>query len=69
MIRHDETNHRYCVVHGHPQKKESVTDKPIGSIIKCYTYNPTNESSRQEALRKARALHYAITKSQERRSA
>jgi len=27
---------KWCVVHGHPQKPGSPTDKPKGSIIKCF---------------------------------
>jgi len=26
----------YCVLHAHPQKPGSKTDKPEGSIIKCF---------------------------------
>jgi len=43
----------WCVVHGHPQKPGSKTDKPEGSIIKCF---PTKEQ--------ADAMHKAIIISQ-----
>lgn len=44
---------RWCVVHGHPQKKGSKTDKPKGSVIKCF-----------ESKEKAMAMHRAILISQ-----
>jgi DNA adenine methylase len=47
---------KWCVVHGHPIKPGSKTDKPPGSIIKCF---PTKE----EAV----AMHKAIIVSQKRR--
>lgn len=43
----------WCVIHGHPQKPGSKTDKPIGSVIKCF---PTREQ--------AEAMHKAIIISQ-----
>ena len=27
---------KWCVVHAHPQKKGSKTDKPEGTVIKCF---------------------------------
>jgi hypothetical protein len=39
---------KWCVVHGHPQKPGSKTDKPPGSIIHCF---PTREQA--EAQHKA----------------
>jgi len=48
---------QWCVVHGHPKKKGSKTDKPKGSIIKCH---PT--------AKKAYAQHYAIMMSQKGKS-
>ena len=47
---------KWCVVHGHPQKKGSKTDKPEGSIIKCF-----------KSKKKAEAMHTAIILSQKRR--
>jgi len=44
---------QYCVVHGHPQKPGSKTDKPEGSVIKCF-------STKAEAD----AMHKAIIISQ-----
>jgi hypothetical protein len=51
-----------CVIHGHPKKKGSKTDKPKGSNIKCYC-----KGSRKQKMKKAQAMHYAIIKSQKRR--
>lgn len=48
-------NGQYCVVHGHPRKKGSKTDKPMGSVIKCFNN-----------ARDAFAMHYAIVMSQKR---
>jgi len=50
----------YCVVHGHPQKPGSKTDKPKGTAIKCYSFTPGNEQSENEARRKAFKMHRAI---------
>lgn len=41
---------RWCVVHGSPQKEDSKTDKPEGSIIKCF-----------KTKEEADAMHKAIT--------
>lgn len=46
---------KWCVLHGHPQKEGSKTDKPIGSVIKCF---PTEKQ--------AIAMHQAIIISQQR---
>lgn len=35
----------WCVVHGHPKKKGSKTDKPAGSVIKCH---PTEAAARKQ---------------------
>lgn len=51
-----------CVVHGHAKKKGSKTDKAKGANIKCYC-----GKSMKDNWRKARAMHYAITRSQARR--
>lgn len=53
----------YCVVHAHPKKPGSKTDKPIGTIIHCYPGKKSDKS----ALRKAIKLHYAIKMSEKRR--
>jgi len=44
---------KWCVVHGHPQKPGSKTDKPEGAIIKCYPGTP-------EGKKHAEAMHKAI---------
>lgn len=49
----------WCVLHGHPQKKGSKTDKPKGSVIKCFCGPNDTENKR-----KAEAMHYAIIQSQ-----
>lgn len=54
----------YCVVHGHPPNPENPNDKPIGTPIKCYSIA---KYGKDEALKKAQAMHYAIVKSQEKR--
>lgn len=46
-------NKPWCVVHGHPKKAGSKTDKPEGSIIKCFRYKE-----------QAEAMHRAILASQ-----
>lgn len=48
---------QWCVVHGHPKKAGSKTDKPKGSVIKCF-------ASRARAM----AMHTAIRLSQLRRA-
>jgi hypothetical protein len=53
-----------CVLHGHPQKSGSTTDRPEGTPIKCYSFS---QYGRRKAIAKAYALHYAIRKSQEGR--
>jgi len=47
---------QWCVLHGHPKKMGSKTDKPKGSTIKCF-------SNKSDAL----AMHTAIILSQKRR--
>jgi hypothetical protein len=51
-----------CVLHGHPKKAGSKTDKPKGSIIKCYC-----GADMKDNWKKAEAMHYAITQSQKKR--
>jgi len=46
---------KWCVIHAHPQKTGSKTDKPLGSVIKCF---PT----KQQAVK----MHTAIVISQAR---
>lgn len=46
-------NGKWCVLHGHPMKKGSKTDKPIGSVIKCFPGTPYGKA-------KAEAMHRAI---------
>ena len=50
---------KWCVVHGHPRKPGSKTDKPVGTIIKCYPGTPAGKE-------KATAMHTAILLSQQR---
>lgn len=40
---------KWCVVHGSPKKKGSKTDKPMGTVIKCF-------KSKKDALRMHRAI-------------
>jgi len=47
MVR--KRGNKWCVLHGHPKKKGSKTDKPMGSVIKCF-------STKKEAM----AMHRAI---------
>lgn len=47
---------QWCVLHAHPKKKGSKTDKPPGSVIHCF---PTKE--------KALAQHRAIMASKAKR--
>lgn len=47
---------KWCVIHAHPKKPGSKTDKPIGAIIKCF---PTKTQ--------ADAMHRAISISEARR--
>lgn len=51
---------KWCVVHGHPQKKGSKIDKPKGSVIKCYSFNPKVKGSEAQAKAKANKMHSAI---------
>ena len=54
----------WCVVHGPPQKPGSKTDKPIGSVIKCYSIKEYGEEG---ARKRAEAMHKAIVISQSKR--
>lgn len=47
---------KHCVVHGHPKKKGSKTDKPKGTVIACH-----------KTKAKAQAQHKAIMASKTRR--
>lgn len=51
----------WCVLHGHPKKPGSKTDKPFGTPIKCYSIAQYGDDV---ARRKAFAMHYAIQKSE-----
>jgi hypothetical protein len=51
----------WCVLHGHPKKEGSKTDKPAGTPIKCYSIAKYGEDL---ARKKAFAMHYAIQKSE-----
>lgn len=48
------------MVHGHPMKAGSKRDKPIGTPIKCYPFDPKVKGSEARAKRKASAMHRAI---------
>lgn len=50
----------WCVLHGHPKKKGSKRDKPQGSVIKCYSFNPSVKGSEARAKSKALKMHKAI---------
>lgn len=50
-------NGRWCVIHSHPRKPGSKTDKPKGAIIHCY-------SGGEEGHKKAQKMHVAILISQ-----
>lgn len=52
----------WCVVHGHPQKSGSKTDKPKGIPIKCWSIEKYGEA---EAKKRAEAMHKAILHSQD----
>ncbi|MEX2753977.1 MAG: hypothetical protein Q6365_001195 [Candidatus Sigynarchaeota archaeon] len=52
----EKRGNKWCVLHGHPQKAGSETDRPAGSVIKCFN-----------TAKEAYAMHYAIVKSEERR--
>lgn len=54
-------NGKWCVVHAHPKRPGSKTDKLPGSIIKCFPGTP-------EGKRKADAMHTAILLSQQRQN-
>lgn len=60
----EKRGNAWCVVHGHAQKSGSKTDKPKGSVIKCYSFVPGNKTSEDTARKKAAAMHYAISISQ-----
>jgi hypothetical protein len=49
------------VLHGHPKKKGSKTDKKKGAVIHKYSFSKYGKS---QAIEKARAQHYAIMMSQ-----
>lgn len=45
----EKRGNKWCVVHGHTRKKGSKTDKPKGTVIKCF-------STRAEAEKMHRAI-------------
>ena len=49
MVMVVKRGNQYCVVHAHKQKPGSKTDKPPGTIIKCF-------NTRAEADRMHRAI-------------
>lgn len=53
----------WCVLHGHPKKEGSATDKAPGGIIKCYSVADMGEESAKAAAEK---MHRAILMSQAR---
>jgi len=56
---------KWCVLHGHPQKPGSKTDKPVGSVIKCFPFKEGDKASEARAKKKAEAMHQAIIISQQ----
>jgi len=61
----EKRGNAWCTVHSHPQKSGSTTDKPKGSIIKCYEFTPGDMASEARAHRKAQKMHIAIRISEE----
>jgi hypothetical protein len=61
VLNVERRGNAYCVVHGHPMKPGSKTDKPEGTAIKCYSIEEFGEAG---ARKKANAMHYAIAMSQ-----
>jgi len=55
-------SNRACVLHGHAQKAGSKTDKPKGSVIKCYYFG--KDGDRELCIEKANQMHYAIMQSE-----
>jgi len=53
-------NGKWCVVHGHEQKKGSKTDKPMGAIIHSFPGTP-------EGKKQAIAMHTAIMLSEQKK--
>ena len=47
---------KWCVIHKHPRKKGSKTDKPVGTVIKCF-----------DTKEEADAMHKAILISQNKK--
>lgn len=56
----------WCTVHGHAKKPGSKTDKPKGSIIKCYSIAKYGDAG---AKRRALDQHKAIAISQAKQKA
>ena len=47
----------WCTVHGSPQKPGSPTDKPKGSIIKCWSIEKYgDEGAKERALKQHQAI-------------
>jgi len=44
----EKRGNKWCVIHGHVKKSGSKTDKPKGTIIKCF-----NNKSQAIAMRRA----------------
>ena len=57
----EKRGNNWCVVHGHPQKAGSKTDKAPGTPIHCYSIDKLGEA---EARRRAEAMHAAIVHSE-----
>lgn len=51
-----------CVIHAHPKKKGSKTDKEAGTPIKCFCGKDPKTN-----MKKAQAMHYAIVQSQKKK--
>lgn len=55
----------WCVVHAHPKKEGSTTDKAPGTAIECYSIA---KYGNEGARKKANAMHYAIVMSERGRA-
>jgi hypothetical protein len=53
------------VLHGHPQKAGSKTDKPEGTVMKSYSYAQYGKAG---AIRRAYAMHSAVKHSEARKA-
>jgi hypothetical protein len=52
-----KVGNQWCVLHAHPQKEGSPTDKPAGTPIKCWSVKEFGDDG---AKKRAVAMHRAI---------